>query len=166
MTKGRWLVLLTAVLLLSFSFGCCPMRAGGKPCCVKGPQGAAMAPAMAATASQGERKDVLYTCACGAGCDCNSVSTTPGNCRCGKPMAWGHVVKVEGNQALLCTCAEGCACKQDPANPAQCACGKPLKRVNLEGSGIFFCNCGGSCTCNTLSAEAGSCKCGMPLKQR
>ncbi len=166
MTKTNWLVLVIAVLLLSLSFGCCPMRAASKNCCVAAPQGAAMAPAMAAAASQGERMDVLYTCACGADCDCNSVSKTPGNCRCGKPMAWGHVVKVEGNEALLCNCAEGCTCKQDAANPTQCACGKQLKRVNLDGTGMFFCNCGGSCACNTIAAEAGQCKCGMPLKQK
>lgn len=112
------------------------------------------------------RADVLYTCACGDGCDCNSVSTAPGSCRCGKPMAWGHVVKVEGNEALVCNCAEGCNCKQDAADPTKCACGKPLKRVDLSGSGLFFCNCGGSCTCNSLSAEPANCRCGMPLKQR
>lgn len=118
---------------------------------------------MAADAS---RADVIYTCACDDGCDCNSVGTSPGNCRCGKPMAWGHVVKVEGNEALVCNCAEGCTCKQDAADPTKCACGKPLKRVDLSGSGLFFCNCGGSCTCNTVNAEPGNCKCGMPLKQR
>jgi len=116
-------------------------------------------------AADATRADVLYSCACGDGCDCNSVSTKPGNCRCGKPMAWGHVVKVEGSEALVCRCAEGCNCKQDAADPTKCGCGKPLKRVDLSGSGLFFCNCGGSCTCNTLSAEPGNCKCGMPLKQ-
>jgi hypothetical protein len=165
MIKGIWLVLLTAALSLAFVYGCCPMRGQGEgcgSCCVKAPQTAAMAPAGAESA----RNDVLYSCACGGGCDCNSVSTVPGNCRCGKPMEWGHVVKVEGNEALLCTCAEGCTCKQDPANPTLCGCGKPLKRVNLEGTGMFFCNCGGSCTCNTVAAQAGNCKCGMPLKQK
>jgi len=171
MLNGRRILLAMAGLLLLLAYGCCPMygnqKAGGKSCCVAAPQGASMAPAMAMApaAAQGERADVLYSCACGGGCDCNSVSKTPGNCRCGKPMEWGHVVKVEGNEALLCTCAEGCSCKQDAANPTHCACGKPLKRVNLEGTGMFFCNCGGSCTCNTISSEAGNCKCGMPLKK-
>ena len=171
MLNGRRILLAMAGLLLLLAYGCCPMygnqKAGGKSCCVAAPQGASMAPAMAMApaAAQGERADVLYSCACGGGCDCNSVSKTPGNCRCGKPMAWGHVVKVEGNEALLCTCAEGCSCKQDAAKPTHCACGKPLKRVNLEGTGMFFCNCGGSCTCNTISSEAGNCKCGMPLKK-
>jgi hypothetical protein len=27
-----------------------------------------------------------YACACGAGCDCNTISQKPGSCSCGKPM--------------------------------------------------------------------------------
>lgn len=27
-----------------------------------------------------------YMCACGGGCDCNTISQSPGNCVCGKPM--------------------------------------------------------------------------------
>jgi len=111
------------------------------------------------------RNDVLYVCDCGAGCACNSVSTEPGNCSCGKPMKWHHVVKVEGNEALLCTCGEGCSCAIDPNDPSKCGCGKPIKRVDLTGKGIFFCNCGGSCTCNTLSDQPGQCRCGMKLKK-
>jgi len=80
-------------------------------------------------------------------------------------MAWGHVVRVEGDEALVCTCAEGCTCKQDASDPTKCGCGKTLKRVSLKGTGIYFCNCGGSCACNTLSDQPGSCRCGMNLKQ-
>lgn len=126
--------------------------------------GHGMAQSEAATAPQ-PRGDVLYTCACGEGCSCNAVSKTPGDCKCGKPMAWGHVVRVEGDEALVCTCAEGCTCKQDASDPTKCGCGKTLKRVSLKGTGIYFCNCGGSCACNTLSDQPGSCRCGMNLKQ-
>ncbi len=28
-----------------------------------------------------------YACACGAGCDCGTISQKPGDCVCGKPMA-------------------------------------------------------------------------------
>ena len=28
----------------------------------------------------------LYACACGKGCDCNTISQKPGKCVCGKPM--------------------------------------------------------------------------------
>ena len=84
------------------------------------------------------RQDVLYTCDCGADCHCNSVSTKPGNCKCGKPMKWGHVLKIEGDEAILCTCAEGCKCTLDPKDPSKCGCGQPVKRVSLRGPGYIF----------------------------
>jgi len=111
------------------------------------------------------RQDVLYVCGCGADCQCNSVSTEPGDCKCGKPMKWHHVVKVEGDEALLCSCDKGCRCTIDPEDSSKCACGKPVKRMNLKGQGVYFCNCGGSCTCNTVSGEPGACRCGMKLKK-
>ena len=119
-----------------------------------------------ATSTKAERKDVLYTCNCGPQCKCNTVSTEPGKCACGVPLKWGHVIKVEGNEAILCQCEEGCQCAGlDPKDPAKCVCGTPVKRVNLAGTGIYFCNCGGSCTCNTVSAKPGVCRCGMNLKK-
>jgi len=131
----------------------------GKPCCANLETG------MGAAAQTDVRADVLYTCACGDGCHCNSMSKEPGNCSCGKPMVWGHVVKVEGDEALLCSCAQGCKCSIDPDDPSKCGCGKPVKRVSLKGTGMNFCNCGGSCTCNTVSDTPGNCGCGMKLKQ-
>ena len=116
--------------------------------------------------AQADRQDVLYTCNCGPQCKCNSMSTKPGNCACGSPMKWGHVLRVEGNEAILCQCAEGCSCAGlDPKDPSKCMCGTPVKRVSLEGTGIYFCNCGGSCSCNTVSDSPGPCKCGMKLKK-
>lgn len=111
------------------------------------------------------RRDVLYTCACGDKCNCNTVSTSPGNCKCDKPMKWGHVLRSEGNEVLLCQCDEGCTCKLDPKDPSKCGCGKAVKRVNLTGKDIYFCNCGGSCGCNTVADKPGKCKCGMDLKK-
>jgi len=111
------------------------------------------------------RRDVLYTCNCGPQCKCNSAATAPGNCTCGNPLKWGHVVKIEGSQALLCMCAEGCKCSLDPKDPAKCGCGNPVKKVDLKGTGIYFCNCGGSCTCNVVSDKPGKCTCGMDLKK-
>lgn len=160
--------LTTLCLLTLFVLsGCCSYCRMGQqnnaasPCCMKGAAPLAAATAADATA----RKDILYSCACGPECKCNSASTAPGNCACGKPLAWGHVVKVEGDEALVCTCAEGCACKLDEKNLGQCACGQPLKRVSLKGTGLYFCNCKGSCFCNTVSAVPGECRCGMSLKQ-
>ena len=121
---------------------------------------------MQSTAADTERHDVLYTCDCGAGCDCNTVSTTPGKCKCGKEMKWGHVLKIEGNEAILCTCGEGCQCGGlDAKDPSKCVCGMPVKRVSREGTGIYFCNCGSGCYCNTVSDQPGKCKCGMDLKK-
>lgn len=117
---------------------------------------------MAAPSS--DRQDVLYTCNCGPDCKCNTVSTQPGECACGVPLKWGHVVKVEGDEALLCQCHEGCQCALDAEDPTKCACGNPVKRVSLSGKNIHFCNCGGACRCNTVSDQPGECKCGMQLK--
>ncbi len=125
---------------------------------------AATAATTPAVAPQG-RADVLYACACGPTCRCKSVSTEPGNCACGKPMKWHHVLKVEGSEAIVCSCAEGCSCALDSQDPGKCGCGMPVERISLQGTGVFFCNCGGSCACNTLSASAGECRCGMPLKK-
>ncbi|WP_020677445.1 hypothetical protein [Geopsychrobacter electrodiphilus] len=148
--KTKWIFTFIIGTLLMFTYGCAQTPGSAN---------------MTKMENHGARTDVLYSCACGAGCDCNTVSTKPGTCRCGKPLEWGHVVRVEGDVALVCTCAEGCTCKQDAADPGKCGCGKPLKRVSLAGTGLFFCNCGGSCSCNTVSGAAGKCKCGMPLKQ-
>lgn len=120
---------------------------------------------MVAAKAAEERHDVLYTCDCGPECKCNSVGIHAGDCKCGKPMKWGHVIKIEGNEAILCTCAEGCKCGIDPKDPTKCGCGKSVKRVSLVGTGIYFCNCGGSCYCNTVSDKPGKCKCGMDLKK-
>lgn len=120
---------------------------------------------MMAPQNQEERRDALYTCACGPACDCNTVSVKPGVCRCGQPLKWGHVLKIEGNEALVCQCQEGCTCALDPKDPSKCGCGKSVKRVNLKGSGLYFCNCGGACFCNTASDQPGQCKCGMQLKK-
>jgi hypothetical protein len=80
-------------------------------------------------------------------------------------MKWGHVLKIEGNEALVCTCEKGCKCSLDPKDPTKCGCGKPAKRINLKGTGIYFCNCGGSCSCNIVSDKPGKCKCKMDLKK-
>ncbi len=120
---------------------------------------------MRTATSEEERQDVLYYCDCGAKCKCNTVSTHPGNCKCGQPMKWGHVVKIEKNTAYVCTCKKGCRCAIDPKNPKKCGCGNALKKINLKGTGIYFCNCGGDCMCNTVSDKPGKCKCGMDLKK-
>ncbi len=113
--------------------------------------------------SQGS--SVIYWCACGPECKCNTVSTKPGMCSCGKEMAGGHVVFIEGNTALVCTCGPTCTCRIDPNDHTKCGCNKPVKRIDLTGTGIYFCNCAGSCGCNTISDKPGTCPCGMQLHQ-
>jgi hypothetical protein len=109
------------------------------------------------------RHDVVSVCNCGPDCTCNSMATAPGTCTCGEQLVWAHVVKVEGDEALLCTCAEGCSCAIDPDDATKCGCGKDLRRMSFKGTGLHYCNCGGSCTCNFVSSEPGKCSCGMDL---
>ncbi len=89
------------------------------------------------SAGAGESTDVLYSCACGSECKCGSVDTKPGNCKCGKPMEWGHGVRIGGDTVFACTCAEGCNCSADPKDPMKCGCGKDLKQVSLKDSDIW-----------------------------
>lgn len=150
---------LAAALVLvaaAFVLGACASTGGVQ-------EGAKQGPGSMEGTSQGS--SVVYWCDCGPECKCNSVSTKPGTCSCGKEMAGGHVVFTEGNTALACTCGPTCTCKIDPNDHTKCGCGKPIRRINLEGTGLYFCNCGGSCGCNTLSDKPGPCKCGMPLHQ-
>lgn len=109
------------------------------------------------------RHDMLYVCNCGPECECGSVSTEAGTCTCGSELAAAHMVKVEGNEALLCTCGDDCDCEINAEDETKCGCGKDIRRVSLEGTGIYYCNCGGSCTCNFVSDEPGNCSCGMEL---
>jgi hypothetical protein len=109
------------------------------------------------------RNDVIFTCSCGPDCECGAAAMTAGKCECGTDLVAGHLVKVEGNEALVCTCEEGCICEINAEDETKCGCGKDVKRVNLEGKGLYYCNCGGSCTCNHVSAEPGKCGCGMDL---
>lgn len=144
-TQRRLFLLSITVLLAGALLGACASMGGGK--------GAA------------GRRDAIYWCACGSDCKCNSVSTHPGKCACGKEMAGGHVIFMEGTTALVCACGPHCSCKIDPNDHGKCGCGKPVKRIDLTGTGIWFCNCGGSCGCNTVSDKPGTCTCGMPLRQ-
>ena len=149
---------LAAVLVLiaaAFVLGACAQKGGMHEGAHKGqgPEGMA------------QGSTVIYWCDCGPECKCNTVSLKPGKCGCGKEMAGGHVVFMEGNTALACTCGPTCTCKIDPQDHTKCGCGKPIKKINLEGTGLYFCNCGGSCGCNTISDKPGACKCGMQLHQ-
>ena len=144
MLKYRWIMVYAVVLLLLIG---CLKNVDRVPSAGMGAAG---------------RSDVLYACDSG---DCNTLSKSPGKCACGKELRWHHVIRVEGDEALLCTCDEGCQCAQSKTEPARCACGNLAKRVSLRNSELFFCNCGGSCSCNNISDKLGECRCGMKLKQ-
>jgi len=58
--------------------------ADGKPQAVG--EGRMMAQAHDQMQQKQQRQDALYTCNCGAGCDCNTVKTSPGKCRCGMDL--------------------------------------------------------------------------------
>lgn len=115
--------------------------------------------------ADGERKDQLYWCACGDGCTCGSVATKPGNCTCGKPMAGGHLLKMDGTVATVCQCGPDCKCSLSKDDPTKCGCGSTVKKVELKDTEVFTCNCNGSCECNTVSDKEGDCGCGMPLRK-
>lgn len=107
--------------------------------------------------------DIIYSCACGPECDCNTVSTEPGTCTCGAKLVQGRVLMVDGHTASVCTCGPDCTCEIDSEDPTKCSCGNEIKLVSLEGTGLYFCNCGGRCTCNHIAAKPGECHCGMQL---
>lgn len=139
-----------------------PCEEGKGPCppCPNCPQGA---PAGAEKAPQ--QSSVIYWCNCGPECKCNAVATKPGKCGCGKEMAGGHVLFIEGSTALVCPCGPDCTCKIDPKDHSKCGCGKAVKKIDLKGTGLYFCNCAGACGCATVSDKPGTCKCGMELHQ-
>ena len=45
--------------------------------------------------------DEVYACACGAGCDCDTISRNPGKCSCGGDLVKAKVTKVEAGKAYL-----------------------------------------------------------------
>ncbi|MBF0608577.1 MAG: hypothetical protein SFH39_04890 [Candidatus Magnetobacterium sp. LHC-1] len=107
---------------------------------------------------------ILYVCDCGPDCRCkDAVSVHPGKCPCGRESASTHVLKIEGDEAVLCTCGASCSCTIDPKDPTKCSCGKPVKKVSLKG--LYVCSCGAGCTCNTVSDKPGKCKCGADLRK-
>jgi hypothetical protein len=89
--------------------------------------------------------DTIYVCACGAGCDCQTISRNSGNCACDKPMAKTTVTKIEGDKLFAtvsgaeqafsikakyaCACGAGCACGTISQKPGKCTCGKDMKKL-------------------------------------
>lgn len=89
--------------------------------------------------------DTIYVCACGAGCDCQTMSRNDGKCTCDKPLAKTTVTKVEGDKLYAkvngaeqafstkakyaCACGAGCNCGTISQKPGKCTCGKEMKKI-------------------------------------
>lgn len=89
--------------------------------------------------------ETIYVCACGAGCDCQTVSRKDGKCTCDKPLAKTTVIKIEGgklfanvngaeqtyftNAKYACGCGDGCTCGTISQKPGKCACGNEMKKI-------------------------------------
>jgi hypothetical protein len=88
--------------------------------------------------------DTVYVCACGAGCDCQTISRNDGKCTCDKPLAKTTVTKVEGDKLFA------------KVNGVEQAFSTKAK---------YACACGAGCTCGTISQKAGKCTCGKEMKK-
>jgi hypothetical protein len=88
----------------------------------------------------------IYTCNCGEGCPCQTLSRAAGNCACGNPLVKAKVVKVEGGMAYLQA--------QGWEKP------RPFNTV-----GKYACACGPDCKCDTISQKPGKCACGKEMKE-
>ena len=76
--------------------------------------------------------DVVTVCKPGDGCGkFETVAKDPKNCKCGAVAEKFHVLKIEGDIAVLCTCSGDCKCDLNPKNPYLCGCGSPVKVVRI-----------------------------------
>lgn len=79
------------------------------------------------TTERSDRQDVLYACNCGPQCECNSMSTEPGNCACGMPV---KRVSLAGTGIYFCNCGGSCFCNTVSEEPDKCNCGMNLKKAS------------------------------------
>jgi hypothetical protein len=87
-----------------------------------------------AWAVEGEIKkdDFVTICKSGDGCSKFEMATMDSkDCKCGAQSEKLHVLKVEGDVAVLCQCGGGCACDLNTKNPYLCGCGSPVKVVRI-----------------------------------
>jgi hypothetical protein len=121
--KRRFIFMLAAIMIISFflATGALAVKAGFKT------------------------GDEVYTCACGEGCTCNTVSLKPGKCGCGQDLVQGKVTKISAGKMTVA-----------PANGG--------KAKVFKTSAKYACNCPADCKCATISDKPGKCGCGMDLK--
>jgi hypothetical protein len=125
--------------------------------------GIAFAEGSKAKAKKAKAGNILYVCNCSDNCTCDTVSMKPGKCKCGQKLAAMHILKIEGEQAILCTCGKDCTCKLDPNDPSKCGCGKNVRKVSIKD--MYVCACGPDCACNMVSDKPAKCKCGAEMKK-
>ncbi len=108
---------------------------------------------------------VLYVSSC-ADCTRVVVSRDSGSCACGKDLVAMHVLKQEGNEAVLCACGKDCSCTIDEKNPLQCGCGKPVRKVSLTADQTSAPCKGGSENCPRSATDkpVGCGKCSKPCR--
>jgi len=85
-------------------------------------------------ATQNPIKQGDFISVCKPGKDCGKFETgalNPDGCKCGTEKEPLHVLKIEGEFAVLCQCGGGCACDLNAKNPYLCGCGNPVKVVRL-----------------------------------
>ncbi|MBT1071173.1 hypothetical protein [Pelotalea chapellei] len=88
--------------------------------------------------------DAVYSCACGEGCECKTMSRKEGKCACGNKLGKGTVSSVEGDKAVVTVAG---------------------KDLSFSTKAKYICGCGDACTCGTISQKPGTCGCGKPLKK-
>jgi hypothetical protein len=89
---------------------------------------------LAALAADNEIKKGEFVSVCKPGTECGKVETAakdPKGCKCGAEAEQLHVLKTEGDVAVLCQCGGGCACDLNAKNPYLCGCGRPVKIVRI-----------------------------------
>jgi hypothetical protein len=76
--------------------------------------------------------DFVTVCKAGKACGKFEVAAKEAkDCKCGAVKDKMHVLKIDGDVAVLCQCGGMCACELHPKNPYLCGCGTPVKVVKL-----------------------------------
>lgn len=77
--------------------------------------------------------DFVTVCKTGKKCGKMELGVlNPKDCKCGAYGEKMHVLKVEGEVAVLCQCGGMCSCDLNEKNPYLCGCGSPVKVVRIH----------------------------------
>ena len=98
------------------------------------------------TEMTGKVGDEIYVCGCGEGCPCDTMSTSPAKCTCGKDLVKTKITKIEKGKITVeartkpfvsvgkyaCACGPDCKCNTISQNPGNCSCGKKMIEVKAK----------------------------------